>query len=469
MKRNDLLLKIRKFLASDIFSIILFILAALIIIFNFEIPGSIYLGFLICGILVVSDDLFSCFLPALLLISFAIRNKDSYDDYMEYLWGIPIIVFAVLFHIIAYRKVFTYKKGELLFPMCLATAALILGGVGSMTFAEYTSKINLSYMFALGPLIILVYIFIGGVLRPGKNYTEHMDERLSKVMITVSCYLIFSVLQWYAEHLDEFIFEKNILAFQWRNNACTLLMIAMPFAFYMAMKKNFAYISVAFLSFGAILLTGSRGGLLFGAIELMILIVFFAVIDKKHRKPLLIIIAVIFAAGICVSPKLVHLLRYTLERFTSYKENFRRLGLIQRSFEDFLSNPLTGRGIGYMGNRDLHPSKIGQLCWYHSSVPQVIGSFGIAGILAYGYQLICRIKFFVKRKSMFSKTIFMSFIGLELMSLVNPGIFAPAYLVIITILFAIAENYEDDVNSSADLIMNSSVNISVNESKDINK
>ena len=106
-----------------------------------------------------------------------------------------------------------------------------------------------------------------------------------------------------------------------------------------------AYISVAFLSYGAIVFTGSRGGLLFGAVELMILIVYFAVTDKKHRKPLLIIIGVIFAAGICVSPKLVHLMRYTLERFTSYNENFRRLGLIKRSFEDFLSNPLTGRGF----------------------------------------------------------------------------------------------------------------------------
>ena len=448
MKKSDLLLKVRKFLASDTFSIILFILAALIIIFNWEIPGSIYLGFLICGILVVSDDLFSCFLPALLLISFAIRNKDSYDDYMEYLWGIPIVVFAVLFHIIAYRKVFTYKKGELLLPMCLATAALMLGGVGSMTWAEYTSKINLSYMFALGALIILVYIFIGGVLRPGKNYTDHMDERLSKVMITVSCYLVFSVLQWYVEHLDEFIFERNILAFQWRNNACTILMIAMPFTFYMAAKKNFAYISVAFLSYGAIVLTGSRGGLLFGAVELMILVVYFAVTDKKHRKPLLLIIGIVFVVAICLSPKLIHLMRYTLERFTSYKENFRRLGLIKRSFEDFLSNPITGRGIGYMGNRDLHPSKIGQLCWYHSSVPQVIGSFGILGILAYGYQLFCRIRFFIRRKSLFSKTVFMSFIALELMSLVNPGIFAPAYLVIITILFAIVENYETELNGS---------------------
>ena len=74
MKNSDTLLKVRKFLAGDTFSIILFILAALIIIFNLEIPGSVYLGILICGILIVSADLFSCILPSLLLISFVIRN-----------------------------------------------------------------------------------------------------------------------------------------------------------------------------------------------------------------------------------------------------------------------------------------------------------------------------------------------------------------------------------------------------------
>lgn len=32
------------------------------------------------------------------------------------------------------------------------------------------------------------------------------------------------------------------------------------------------------------------------------------------------------------------------------------------------------------------------------------------------------------------------------MSLVNPGIFAPAYLVIITIFFAVVENYEPELS-----------------------
>ncbi|MBQ2500073.1 MAG: hypothetical protein II522_01215, partial [Clostridia bacterium] len=154
------------------------------------------------------------------------------------------------------------------------------------------------------------------------------------------------------------------------------------------------------------------------------------------------------AAFAVVLIKYSSLLAYTLDRFTSYKENFRRLGLWKRSVEDFLANPLFGRGVGYKGNRDLHPSKIGSLCWYHSSLPQIWGSLGIAGLLAYGYQFIARIKFFMRRHTDEARAVFFSFVGLELISLVNPGIFAPAYLIIITILFVITEQYTKEAPST---------------------
>ena len=144
------------------------------------------------------------------------------------------------------------------------------------------------------------------------------------------------------------------------------------------------------------------------------------------------------ALGVVVLIKYSSLVSYTLSRFTSSKENFRRIGLWKRSVSDFLSNPVTGRGIGYMGNRDFHPSQVGQLCWYHSSIPQVIGSMGIVGILAYGYQLVCRVKV-LRGLGSAGACALMSILGLELMSLVNPGIFTPAYLIIITVVMACAE------------------------------
>lgn len=444
--------KIRQFIASDLFNLIMLVLAAIIITTDQLIATpayygfTVFYGFIIAAIFILSDDIVSVLCPTLLLVSFVIQYKNSYDGFMEYIWGAPIIGAAIIFHFIFYRKKFDLKKPwdlELFKPICAATAAMILGGVGIMTFAEYTTQINLSYIFCLGPFILLIYFLLSGFIGPGKNYTEHMDERLAKIFITVACFLIFAIFEYYGEHWAKFIADPDILPFQWRNNACTLLMIAMPFSFFMAKKKNFLYILVAVFSCIAIVLSGSRGGLVFGAIEFLILIIYYAKTDKKHRKYYIGIVTLGIIAAAVLVIKFSSLFAYTIDRFTSQKENFRRLGLWGRSVEDFKANPVFGRGIGYMGNRDLHPSKIGQLCWYHSSIPQVIGSFGIMGILCYGYQLICRVKFFKNRKNMLSVTVFLSFIALELMSLVNPGIFAPAYLIIITILFVFVEQYSE--------------------------
>ena len=198
---------------------------------------------------------------------------------MHYMWGAPILGFAFLFHIFISRKKFELKKPKdlkLFWPYVAASVAMILGGVGIMTSAEYFAKINIVNAILLGPFALLLYVVLSGVTGPGKNYTEHMDERISKVFITVAVFLIFAVFEYYAEHWSKFVSDPNILQFQWRNNACTLLMIAMPFSFYMAKKKHFAYILVAIMSCVAFVLSGSRGGLVFGAIEFLILLIDFA-------------------------------------------------------------------------------------------------------------------------------------------------------------------------------------------------
>ena len=431
--------KVRRFIDSDIFIVLMFMMALGIIILGVEIPGCIFFGFIICFIVVISPDVMSAFVPFFLLYAFAIRCKNSFDEFMGYIWCLPIFLFAVVFHIVAYRKMFTAKRGELFLPISLVSLSCILGGVGIMTPSEYFTPTNVIYMLALGVLILLIYFAFGGVIGEGKNGQKPVDERLSKVFITLTVFLFCAVVQYYISHWEQFIMDPDILPFQWRNNACTLLMIAMPFCFYMSTKK-FPYIITVLLSYFTILMSGSRGGLLFGGIELLALIIYFAVVDKKHRKILLTVTGIVAVVVIIISPKLLYVMRYTIDRFFSSKENFRRLGLYERSVTDFLSNPIFGRGVGYMGNRDLHPSKQGTLCWYHSSIPQVIGSFGISGILTYGYQMFCRLRMFWKRKSLFSRTIFWSFVGLELMSIVNPGIFAPPFLVIMTVLFVFAEN-----------------------------
>ena len=55
--------------------------------------------------------------------------------------------------------------------------------------------------------------------------------------------------------------------------------------------------------------------------------------------------------------------------------------------------------------------------------------------------MLVRWKFLMSKHSMFAFTVTASFLALELMSLVNPGIFAMFYLLIISMEFFIIEKY----------------------------
>jgi len=335
--------------------------------------------------------------------------------------------------------------GQLFTPILIISVTMFLGGLGSISAAEYFRPISLVYMFTLGFMILFFYWDFGSIIYPGANGTREMGERIAKIFCYVIGFLFLAVIEYYVEHRAAFLADPGILPFQWRNNACTLLMIALPFPFFLAMRRRPLYFGFSLLAVATILLTGSRGGLVFGLLEFALLIIYFAVKDKQHRKLYLTVTGIAVLLFLCLIPKWADFLDYTLERFTDMGENTIRLGLWKRSVEDFLSNPLTGRGLGYMGNRDLHKSATAALCWYHSTVPQIIGSFGIVGILSFAYQYYRRIRFFLSKRSLFSKTVLFSWIGLEMMSLVNPGIFAPVYLLCITVLFVIVENYEVEV------------------------
>ncbi len=441
-KQNDWLNRLRTFFAGDIFGFFLVLLAVLVVCFNQYVYGAVLFAFLISALLLLCNDIITVFLPTILLIAFVIQAKNSYNAFMEVTWVVPPVALCFCLHPILYRKLHRPKKGELFLPILLISCTMFLGGLGSITAAEYFRPISLAYMFTLGFMILFFYWDFGSIIYPGANGEKEIGQRIAKQFCFLILFLALAVLEYYVEHRSEFLADPGILPFQWRNNACTMLMIAMPFTFYMAMQHPVCYFGLSLISMGTIVMTGSRGGLVFGAVEFGLLLIYFAVKDKKHRKFYLTITGVILLAFLCLIPRMADFLDYTLERFTSQGENAIRLGLWKRSVEDFLSNPLTGRGLAYMGNRDLHHSATATLCWYHSTVPQIIGSFGILGILTFGYQYYMRIRFFHRRKSLFSRTVLFSWIGLELMSLVNPGIFVPIYLLYITVLFVLVENYE---------------------------
>jgi O-antigen ligase len=126
-----------------------------------------------------------------------------------------------------------------------------------------------------------------------------------------------------------------------------------------------------------------------------------------------------------------------------------RMRLIDRAKELFRKHPVTGHGLTYKGNFDIYNPKKGAMGWYHMMIPQVVASMGCVGILAYLYQgaMHLRVLFVSLRETredakerMLAVTLFMSYVGVLMMSQVNPGIFCPVpYGLMATVIFALID------------------------------
>ncbi len=310
------LYKLRLFLASDVFCALVVAYSFVVICFNWIIPGAFVLAVITGFVFLLSDDIVSVFLPIMLIASFGIQANDSLWDYMALAPFAAFPILAILFHHIFYRerdKSKVKRPGALLLPMILVSITNFLGGIGTIPVKSYFSPTSLIYMFALGFMIVIVYFLNYNHLGAGKNYTDRIDKRIAKIACWLMLFLVLATIEGYVERWAKFMEDPGILYFQWRNNASTLFMIAMPFAFYMSARK-FWYILLPFASYGAMIMLGSRGGLILGGMELLALIIVDLILDKRHRKYIGAILAVIFLTLLFCFPQLEQLLEYNPSR-----------------------------------------------------------------------------------------------------------------------------------------------------------
>ncbi len=431
---------IRRYFSSVYFIYTVFALACIVTSTGMEVAGMLVFVTVIMLVLVFTDDLLATTPVFLLLSAFEIKCAGSYNTYINYWWLVFPVVFSIVFHVVRYRP--KVKIGPNFSGVVAAAAAVSLGGLFKITAKEYFSGVSLFYMSALGIGMIIVYISVSSYLKECDR--ETLSKRFSDIMTALCLFCCFMVFQYYLANMSRVLETGKILDFQWRNNLSSLIMISMPFPFFKS-RKNSIWLAAGFLGYFAMLISGSRGGLIFGTVEFLFCQLMILLFDKKHRKQNTIILACLALAFVLISSDLFSFIGKTVKRMFEYDENKIRLGLLERAVEDFRSNPLFGRGLGYFGNRDIHPSAKFSLCWYHSSPFQIIGSFGLFGVACFAYQYIVRLRTVALNIDFFTCTVFMSWLGIEMMSLVNPGVFCPLpYLLVVTFSFVVLEKYGGD-------------------------
>ncbi len=425
MKENKAVSALRRFLMSKTCVVIQVLYAMAVIVIRGKgnnmpiVYGLIGYLFLESLILVFCDDIIAT-LPTFMFISvISIKCYNSFSLFIKFWYFAIVAVAALLFHFIVYRR--KIVKGEMALPYLLVSIAVTLGGVGKTAPADYFNGTVLFYTVGLGFGMLFLYVLLSSCLHTSVDYSLKM--RLSYTMIATGIICVFMMIHHYFMYLGFDLTHYRLLYMQWRNNVSTILLMAMPFAFYVSTrKKKHIYFYLGLAEYGVIILSGSRGGAMFSTIELALCLIVLVYTDRLHRTEN---IAVITVATILVCVFARPIYRFLEPMFDRFLEGDKiREDHIRRAFSDFKSNILFGRGFAYKSSGAFE-KKVMAVNWYHSSLFQIIGSFGVAGIAAFAYQFYKRCRLFLRHTNHFNLTLFISFLGLTMMSTVNPGEFCP--------------------------------------------
>ncbi len=411
-----------------------FAAASAVIALGLEVPGALVFFWLAISAFVFCDDILAPLPPVLFMSVFLTKCYDSAGTFLAFLPLIVPAVLAILFHLAVYKH--KWRIGPNFWGTVAVAAAVTLGGLGTISKEDYFSGTSLFYTGALGVGMVAVYLVATAYISERRDYD--IFGKFAGILYSMGALACFAVFCFYYPEWAAVKETHTLVDFQSSNNLSTMLMIAMPFPCWYALKDKKHLLGLAAI-FAAVLLSGSRGGLLMGTVEFFFCLVYLAIYDNKSRFAY---ICVILAAGALVYVNVGNLLAFykidTLAELIT--ENESRYGLLVRVREDFESNFLFGRGIGYSGNEDIYNPVRGAMHWYHMMIPQIIGSLGTIGVIAYAFQWTIRAKTVLYKTDAYRLNLGLSYLGLFLMSQVNPGEFSPIpYSMIAVLIFVVAE------------------------------
>ena len=437
-KGQAFLRSLRDFFNSYIFYVLETLLACTFVLCRQEVVGVIAFIALLAVILVVCEDVLPTTLPFLLVCTFSTNCYDSFDTFIGYVVYAPVVVAALVAHFVMYHK--PYYFGESMYGICAVSIAILLGGVGSFAFLDYVY--GAYYILGLGVGMVVAYYLMKSQFSAQRDYD--IRKRFAVIMTLMGCLCVAMILIGRIREWTGLEFEVQGGRGFSPNNLATMLMFAMPFPLYLT-KKNDWWAILTAMMYGAICFTSSRGGLIFGSVEFIVCCVYWVYITTKRTQRILYCVFIAAALFLSLGGTIVDVIK---DRFVDEGVvNSARWIMIKEAVARFKKNPLFGSGILDDTLFYSEFKKRGTMSWYHMMIPQIIGSMGLVGVAAYGYQAYARFKLVFVKMSSWSLVLGISYLGILMMSQVNPGEFCPLPFELLTVLLFILQEHRLEQDS----------------------
>lgn len=401
-----------------------------------------YLLVAVCILLLVfCDDLLSIAGPIFCIFLLSTRYYTDYTALAPYApyAAVPFAI-ALVFNLVYYRRPFV--KGRFTYPLCAVSIVLLIGGVGTISAKEYFRPVSLYYMLGLGVAMLLLYSLACSRLENEREYDR--VERMADILYTAGLLAAAIVIIFYAANLERFIKKGSVLFFKPRNYIASVLLMTLSSSCLMIERRRIHLLGFAVMCL-ALVLSGSRSGLLFGAMIGFVCGLYICYLRREsieeHRWynwVFLIAVAALCYVGVKYIPVL-YSSRLVEGNLISASET--RVSFIELGIRDFLNHPINGIGLGNTKNLGIFKAIIpGSIVFYHNVVIQVMGSMGLLGVMAYCWLFGERMRLIVNNLRTKQIIFGFSYAGILAMSMTNPGIFCPfPEAALLILMFSIAE------------------------------
>ena len=423
----------RAFLNEKWASLLYTVLACLAVSFSLEHYAIPLFILWILFVLLLDGSFLNVFLPVTLLCGFAIRTSGQSTILLNHLWLAVPVVIVIAIHFVLYGQ--KRKLGVLFFAQAAISAALLLGGLFYISAENYFKPDALYYVFFLGVGMIFFYAWF----RNGVFSNEYYDvrEKLMECFWYLGIFCAWSILDQTARFLlTSGVFYKPYV---WSNDICELMLFCIPATFYYA-RNRYVYLTAGLAFYGAMFLTQSYSAILCGFLLLVLCFAYLLKQSKAHRIFTVSLLTALCLFGAISFGWLVYD-RGGLAALFAAEENG-RLALIQNAWRNFLASPIFGVGVGDPGTGSATFMTVN---WTHNLLFQVLGSLGIVGLLAYGYQLYKRCRLVFASPDPFRLAAGLSYLGIFLISMFQPGEFCPMpYAMMAVMIFTVLENSDEE-------------------------
>ena len=437
---------LKKFFYSDAYLAIIGIL--IIVAWYTKIPIIAFLpaSILVMTALIVLDD-FSPMLPIILYAPCIFQTKDPAPYWWQLVGAIPLVI-GLVFHFVYYRP--KRAKLRMVIPQLLIAAAMLLGGLGSISKEHYLG--TLTYNVMLGFLPLIFYVVMAIYSKPNK-YND-FAKYFAKVSVWYGILLGAEVIAMYIMKSPDLnkLGAGFAIDLGWGidNNVATILMIASPMAFYLATtdKHKVFYTVLGILNFAFTMITFSRGGILYGAVGAVLsgLIALKINSGKARLKifiPMLItVVGLLTVYLIFMDPINTHLLKLINvdDHGISGRDD-----LYREAVEVFKANPIFGAGLGFDGEYYAQPEGM-YFYWFHSTFFQILGCTGAVGLAAYAIYYVVRyaIVFRHFERNTFAQFAFIGLLCFEAYSMMDTGTFIPYPIMVYVMLLTLCIEQTND-------------------------